>query len=252
VTRTMFDGIAQNAQAIAKAFPSASLIAGYVDGRFAWSTAQWDLFPHAAHVKISAIPGSTTALTADVADCETGDYTPVQAGSWVFAKKKAGYHRPTVYCSLSNAPQVRVATGSLVLGIDYDMWLALWDNNPAQYVFPDGRLPAAKQYNHDISGGIADISAVYPDGWPFRTAPGPAPSGPYRHVVAQGNTHSLYRIAADRGTDEDKLIALSQAHENAQNMGILNAYAELESLMHKANLARPTAPAGLVYYTENP
>ena len=164
----MYDGIAADAAAIAKAFPNAEMVGGYVDGKFVWGPAQWGLFPKAKKVLISAIPGSSEAMTADVADCETGDYTPVQAAAWAHAKRAAGYDRPTIYCSLDVTGAVRTATGSLLLGQDYDLWVAHYTGAAHEITFPDGKTAAATQYQ---SFSFYDISAVYDSGWPHRKAP---------------------------------------------------------------------------------
>jgi len=161
----------RNPEEIAQLLGTAILVGGYVDGRFAWTGTQWGLFPAANHVTITAIPGSPQAPGAKVADCENGDYTPAQAASWAHGRHDRG-EWPTVYCSLDLIPAVRQATGSLVLGTDYDIWCADWTGSPHQ-------VPgcAATQY---ASGTMLakpyDLSAVYRGSWPAR--PGtPAPEG---------------------------------------------------------------------------
>lgn len=174
----MYDGINALAAGIAREFPAAAKVAGYVDGRYAWSQAQWDLFPAADHVRI-AVRASTNA--GDVLDVETGDATPQQAKAWIEMRRAAGLWRPTVYCSLSVVPDVRRETGSLILGRDYDIWVAKYDRSAAQPAVPG--LPsasfAAKQYEADAAW---DVSAVYDEAWPHRQpahpAPVPAPGGP--------------------------------------------------------------------------
>lgn len=206
----MYDGLGRDAAPIARTFPGAQMVAGYVDGLYVWSTVEWDLFPKAKHVLISAIPGSQQAMTADAADCEGGDYTPAQAAAWAHAKKAAGYYRPTIYCNLSNADAVRVATGSLILGVDYDIWLAWYNGDPAQFEFADGRKAVAHQYEADISGGIADVSAVYDAEWPRRTAPQPARKE-WREWVTAGDD-SLAGLAAKLGYGPATLLADTAKH----------------------------------------
>jgi hypothetical protein len=170
----MYDGINSLAAGIARAFPGAAKVAGYVNGRYAWSQAEWALFPHADHVTISV---TASANAGDVLDVEQGDATPDQARGWIAMRKAAGLYRPTVYCSLSVVPAVRAATGSYILGRDYDIWVAKYDRSPSEPPAP-GLPPArfaAKQYESDADW---DISAVYDLEWPHRVPPGlPAPGG---------------------------------------------------------------------------
>src|SRR5262249_53876649 len=91
---TMYDGINSDAATIAKDFPNAAIVAGYVNGAYKWSTADWDRFPHATHVQITI---TASANTGDVLDVEAGDASPSQTAGWIKLRKSAGYHRPTIY-----------------------------------------------------------------------------------------------------------------------------------------------------------
>lgn len=250
VDRLWYDGVPADAGAIARAFPNTPMIGGYVDGNYAWSSADWSLFPHADHILITAIPGSGASLDADVCDCETGDYTPGLAALWAREKRSRGYDRPTIYCNLSTAPSVRVATGTLLLGVDYDLWIADWTGSPHQIVFPDGRKAASTQFSSP-RGGFYDESATYDSGWPHRKAP--APKGPYRHVVPPGNIHSLDWIAKSRNmANYDGIVTLSKANLNAENLAVFNAYLALDQTCKFAKIPDAGMPDGMVYYTENP
>jgi hypothetical protein len=167
----MFDGINSLAAGIARQFPDAAKVAGYVNGTYAWSQAEWDLFPHAGHVTISV---RASDRVGDVLDVENGDATPAEAAAWIEARHAAGLYRPTVYCSLSVVPAVRAATGHLILGVDYDIWVALYDNSTTPPPVPG--LPAAsyaaKQYRNRAD---CDISVVYDPEWPHRQPAHPAP-----------------------------------------------------------------------------
>lgn len=168
--RYMYDGIASLAPGIAKAFPKAGMVAGYLNGRYAWSQAQWDLFPGADHVTISV---TASADEGDVLDVETGDARPDQCAGWIAMRKAAGLHRPTIYCSRLVIPAVRQATGAYMLNHDYDIWVADYTGGAHQVTAPGPGLQvpcAATQY--DSQPGY-DVSAVYDPGWPHRTAPAP-------------------------------------------------------------------------------
>ena len=206
----MYDGINSLAAGIARQFPQAAKVAGYADGTYAWSQAEWDLFPHADHVTI-AVRASFNG--GDVLDVENGDATPAQAAGWIRMRHAAGLFRPTVYCSLSVVPDVRRETGSLILGADYDIWVAHYDNSPAEPAVP-GLPPArfaAKQYR---ARADCDISVVYDTAWPHRSPAHPAPvigapSGPsgtataasasWGEVLIDGRPVQRYRWQARDG-----------------------------------------------------
>lgn len=157
----MYDGISILAAGIARAHPNAMRIAYYIDGRYAWTQAEIDLFPHADHVTIAVRP---TTNAGDVLDVEPGDAAAAAAGGWIAMRKAAGLYRPTIYCSRSVIPAVRAGTGSYVLGKDYDIWVAEYTGIPHQV-----GLCAATQYE---STPDWDATAVYNQDWPHRKPPG--------------------------------------------------------------------------------
>lgn len=168
MTETMYDGINSLAPGIARQFPQAAKVAGYINGRYAWSQADWDLFPHADHVTISVTAG---ANAGDVLDVEAGDATPGQTAGWIAMRKAAGLYRPTIYCDLNTAPTVRVGTGKYLLGTDYDLWVAHYTGAPHQ-AYPGC---AATQYENTPNW---DASEVHDAAWPHRKAPAPQPPAP--------------------------------------------------------------------------
>ena len=87
--RTMFDSVtARNIPTTAK------MVAGYVDGLYKWTTADWARFPHAVKVRIACF-GRTN--DGQVLDVEDGNATPTQAPVWVMMRRVKGVD-PTVYC----------------------------------------------------------------------------------------------------------------------------------------------------------
>jgi hypothetical protein len=163
MTIFLYDGINADAAGIARDFPNAAKVAGYLNGTYAWTGAEWALFPHADHVTISV---TASANAGDVLDVETGDATPAQAEGWIAMRKQAGLFKPTVYCNLSTVPAVRTGTGKYVLGTDYDLWVADWDGTTALPY----QLAVAKQFK---STPGYDVSEVYDAAWPHRTPPAP-------------------------------------------------------------------------------
>lgn len=92
--RTMYDAVTpSNIPA------DAQMVAGYVDGRYAWSAADWARFPGAVRVRIAVFPWTNDGHVLDV---ERGDATPAQAPGWVQRRRAAGVD-PTVYCGLASA-----------------------------------------------------------------------------------------------------------------------------------------------------
>jgi hypothetical protein len=149
--RTMYDSTTPSAIPT-----SAAMVAGYVDGPFAWSNADWARFPRSVKVRIA-----TRAATNDghVLDVEPGDATAAQAVTWVHMRRVAGVD-PSIYCSASAWPGVRAAfAAAKVVGPHY--WIAHYDGSTA---IPAGAV--AKQYNDPPhTGGHYDLSAVA-DHWP--------------------------------------------------------------------------------------
>lgn len=157
----LYDGINTDARAIAAVIQPGDGIAYYIDGKYAWGPAELSLFPADKHPRVTI---TVLGNSADVVDCETGDLTPSQAATWIIHQRAAGYYRPTAYRSLAVMDDLRQATGSLVMGKDWDAWVADYDNDPHQ-VYPGA---IAHQYRSRMN---MDVSSVFSSGWPFRSAP---------------------------------------------------------------------------------
>jgi len=141
---TMYDSVT------ATAIPTnAAVVAGYVDGAYAWSNADWARFPESVKVRIAVFASTNDGHVLDVED---GDATPAQAPGWVRMRRAAGLD-PIVYCNASTWPSVISAFSSAgIAGPPY--WIAQYDGSPA---IPSGAV--AKQYNDPPgSGGEYDIS----------------------------------------------------------------------------------------------
>lgn len=150
MTRVGYDSI--NASAIPS---NAQVVAGYVDGRFAWTAADWALFPNAAKVRIAVFASTNDGAVLDV---ETGDATPQQAPGWCQMRRAAG-QIPTIYCNESTWPAVVSAFTSA--GVPLPLWWEALYDDVAQ-------LPAnaiAKQYTDNPPSNPYDTSVVA-DYWP--------------------------------------------------------------------------------------
>jgi hypothetical protein len=131
------------------------VVAGYVDGLYRWSAADWARFPRSVQVRIA-----TSALTDDgnAGDVETGDMTPQQAPSWVLRRRAAGVE-PMIYCSLATWPQVKSEFGVQAVP-QPAWWVADW-SDPAPHLVAGS---AATQYLHDQAPGY-DVSQIDLDQW---------------------------------------------------------------------------------------
>lgn len=137
----------------------AQMVAGYANGRYVWTTADWNRFPHATHVNIDVsgvMPG------ADVLDVESGDATPAGAVRWIQARKAKGITEVGVlYVNRSNITAVynAMAAANLKVVHDFKVWIATLDGTKTV---------------HDMTGVVAvqyqntpgwDASVVYDDTW---------------------------------------------------------------------------------------
>jgi hypothetical protein len=140
----------------------ARLVAGYADGRFAWTAADWKLFPNAIHVPIAVFSTTNAGL---VGDSEPGDMTPAGLVRWVKMRRAAGVD-PTGYCSEGSFNQNGVTYGWAACRAAFaaaaepepHWWVAAYPGGGA--VIPAGAV--AHQYS---STANYDISVVA-DHWP--------------------------------------------------------------------------------------
>lgn len=235
--RTMYDGINTDASVIRRLAKPGDGIAYYIDGMFAWSQALINLFPDLWHVTITVLGNP-----ADVGDCETGDMTPDGLARWIVDRKAAGYWRPTGYRSLSLMGDIRQSTGKLVMGIDWDAWVADYDNSMSN-VYPGAAL---KQFR---STANYDQSEVYDAGWPHRVKPQPVPVGPPVHGARWGAGVTL-----QYGNFGNAVLAMQQAMNKSGLVGVRNLTEDgrfglqtqtaVKNLESKANIPVDTGIAG--------
>jgi len=145
VAKILYDSV--NSAAICE---NAALVAGYVDGAFAWTDQDWARHPSARHVRIAVFADTDDG---DVLDCEQGDASPRECPAWIAMRQAAGLAVPTIYCSLWTMPFVQTACDGLV----YDLWIADWTDEPH---IPDGAV--ACQFSAKTTYDVTLCS----DNWP--------------------------------------------------------------------------------------
>jgi hypothetical protein len=202
----MYDGINTDASIIRKVAKPGDGVAYYIDGWFAWTPQQIALFPDCWHVTITVLGNP-----ADAGDCETGDMTPDGAARWAVDQKTRGYWRPTIYRSLSLMGDIRKSTGNLVMGVDWDAWVADYDNSMSS----DYAKEAAKQFRN--TAGF-DQSEVYDPGWPHRVKPVPTKPG----VPAPYLTRWGAGVVLQFGNVGNSVLALQKALNKVDTFGVRN------------------------------
>lgn len=136
---------------------TAVAVAGYLDGLYMWTAADWGRFPNAAKVTITVLGNPV----ADVADVENGDLSPVQGAQWIKNRIADGIPGPhVIYCNLSTLPSVRAEC----TGLPASYWIADWTSNPH---IPDGDDILACQFADATQNGAHwDLSLCRDANWP--------------------------------------------------------------------------------------
>lgn len=95
------------------------VVAGYGDGLYVWSSADWARFPHSIPLSIVV----NAADSGDILDIEQFDATPAEAPGWCDRFNRSNRRRPTLYVNRSNWAAVRAAVGARAV----DYWVATLD-----------------------------------------------------------------------------------------------------------------------------
>ena len=130
----------------------AELVAGYVDGLYAWTADDWARWAHIPQVRIAVFASTNDGNCLDV---EQGCSAPEEAPGWVKMRRAAGVD-PTVYCSESPWPTVRAAFAAQ--GVPEPHWWIA--NYNKELTIPDGAV--AHQY-WDFGPYDSSVAADY---WP--------------------------------------------------------------------------------------
>jgi len=174
-------------------------VAGYVDGRYAWTAADWARFPHAVKARIAVFSSTNDGHVLDV---EAGCSTPANAPGWVVRRRRAGVD-PTVYCSLSQWPVVRAAFVAAKVAEPH-WWVAAYPGNGAN-LYPGS---IAHQY---ANPGPVDISIVA-DYWPgVDTTPTPPPEDDMFTDADRSMLQTAYKLLQEQQLRNAPVVATAVA-----------------------------------------
>ena len=178
--RQMFDAVDP-----ARIPADAAIVAGYVDGLYAWSAADWTRFPRSLHVPISVSAADNQGIVLDV---ERGDATPDQAVAWVQRRRASG-QIPTVYCAASTWGAVRQAFQTAHVGEPL-YWIADWNDQATL-------LPGSIAHQYRTTPGY-DVSVVATD-WPgVDPVPRPASVSATTGYVLVGSDGGVFTFGTAR------------------------------------------------------
>jgi hypothetical protein len=171
-----------------KAIPihGTDLVAGYVNGKYAWGPEGFARFPGIPHVRIDVFASSPEH--AGVLDVEPGCSTVEQAVIWAKQRKSAhpNWYQPIIYCDRGHLTPLFNAMNAAGLKVvrDFRLWIATLDGTKrvadmtgvtaVQYKrapreHKDGS--PAEPPSASVTAGHYDESLVYDDNW-HRPAPG--------------------------------------------------------------------------------
>lgn len=148
----------------------------YVDGAYAESLAALkQRCPNLVRAATVTVSAANNRLDADMADCERGDFTPVQAAQWAAAKRAAGKGFPTIYCEDSQHGDVILACKQrgLTLGKHYLLFVANYNGQATIPTYAVGHQYRSPGVPGASSPGHYDVSVVR-DYW-RGVDPAPAP-----------------------------------------------------------------------------
>lgn len=160
------------------------LVAGYINGHYAWTSPGWDRFPGLPWVTIDAL---ATHPSADVLDVEPGNpaHDAASAKPWVTAAAAIAHraYPPILYCDRDLYPQLLGEFGN-----SCRYWVTTLDGTK----FTGEHVMGCQDKGQAQSGGHYDESVIYDDSFC------PVASG----IVVQGTLGGLRSrnvISRDRG-----------------------------------------------------
>lgn len=153
---------------------TAAMVAGYIDGDYAWSAQDWARFPSAARLRIAVFHSTDDG---DVLDIEKGCSEAWCAPLWTKMRRASGLAVPTFYCRPTKTwpdayNQAAVVAALVSGGVDPSgvaWWFADYTGQPH---IPDGGV-ACQYANDTLTGGHFDLSVVHDSAPWVPGSPGP-------------------------------------------------------------------------------
>lgn len=133
---------------------SAQAVAGYVNGAYAWTNADWHYWSKVPTLRIDVLNQGV----GNVLDVERGDATPADAPLWLNRARARGIALPLIYCSLAAFPAVIDAFARTGVP-EGGYWIADW-TGLAHQVTPPASIVQYADPAHG-SGGHYDVSTVF-------------------------------------------------------------------------------------------
>lgn len=139
------------------------LVAGYVNGRFAWSENHFNRFGNIPHVHIDCF--GIAPDVAGVLDVEAGDATVATAVKWVRNRTRIGFPNPVIYCNRSTLRALfnAMAANGYFPDDGFRLWVATLDGT--KRLIDMTGVVAVQYAGSDLTGGHYDQSLVYDDAW---------------------------------------------------------------------------------------
>lgn len=243
MTRIMADTINSTVSDIQsiEAHQTIDMVAGYANGTYAWSAADWQRFPHQTHVTIDV---RGTDPGADVLDVENGDATPADAVTWIRNKKLLKQDYPGVlYVNRSNITAVFNAMNAAGFHVvkDFRLWVATLDGSKS---IGDMTGVAAIQYaSAAMTHTNVDLSLVFDGAW--KAAPVPPPPPAHVPVPTLDNETANYISGKVWGA----LYYIDNPPPTGADLGsvaLADGIGKLKAVLHEAMSAQARAVDALV------
>src|SRR4029077_21203424 len=169
--------------------PLTPVVAGYADGLYAWSAADWALFPTAVKISIAVHPDHQ----GDVLDVETGDAVPADIPGLCTRFNRPGRRAPTVYCSRSAWPACKAVAGDTRI----DWWISTLDGTQD--------VPGAVAVQYETTGAY-DESIIHDLTWVTPEVPGMDMN------TARGIAYDLLAALLGYGPDTPQITEAIEAY----------------------------------------
>jgi hypothetical protein len=172
-----------------------SIAAGYGNGLYAWSAADYARFANAGIQTVRIDVSATSPGSCSILDVEKGDATPDGAPGWAKQRHSLTGDMPLIYVNRSNVTAVFNAMNAAGMQIvrDFKIWVATLDG--VTRTIPDMTGVVAVQWKRETANsgsGHYDESIVYDDTWhPVKP---PVPPAKREYIVVDPVTVNAIKV----------------------------------------------------------